>query len=132
MALKKKVFKCNLSFFIIPLLSLLWKGVYIHHWKKKLNLLYTRMLCIRSFVEIGQVVQKKEVENLRSLQIDRLMDRHMVGKQVIKEAPLSFQPKKVNKNPDSFCKFSNPQTLYLWYRDLMCVYLRRIRHRQCH
>ena len=27
------------------------------------------------------------------------MDRHMVGKQVIKEAPLNFQTKKVNKNP---------------------------------
>lgn len=42
---------------------------------------------------------KKEVENLRSLQKDRLMDGHMVSKQVIKEAPLSFQTKKVNKNP---------------------------------
>lgn len=31
--------------------------------------------------------------------VHKLMDRHMVGKQVIKEAPLSFQPKKVNKNP---------------------------------
>ena len=60
------------------------------------------------------------------------MDRHMVGKQVIKEAPLSFQTKKVNKNPCPFCKFLKQQTLNLWYRDLISVYLRRIRHRQCH
>lgn len=50
------------------------------------------------------------------------MDRHMVSKQVIKEAPLSFQPKKVNKNPSPLLQiFKSTNIISMVPRLNMCL-----------